>query len=99
MPRYSRLAASRLGRLVRLTFFAPRRRASSIAARLSASPIPLPRAVLVDHDVFDPRLEPGRDAVERERQAADDPTTEARHEQDGVGRGEDVGELIGGRGR
>ena len=41
---YSRLAASRDGRLVRLTSLAPRRRASSSAARLSASPTPWPRA-------------------------------------------------------
>ena len=53
--------ASRDGRLVRSTSLAPRRRASSSAARLSASPMPWPRAPLVDDDVLDPRLQPGRD--------------------------------------
>ena len=77
-----RLAA---GRLVRLTFFAPRRRASSIAARLSTSPIAAAARVLVDDDVFDPRLQPGRDAVRTRASAADDPTIEPGHEQHRVG--------------
>ena len=60
---------------------------------------PVATCLVVDHDVFDPRLEPGGDAIERESQAADDAAVEPRHEQDRVGRVDDRGQLLGRRGR
>ena len=84
---------------MRLTCFAPRRRASSSGGPAERLADPVATRLVVDDDVFDPRLEPGRDAIERERQAADDPAVEPRHEQDGVGRVDDLGQLVGGRGR
>ena len=81
------------GRLVRLTSLAPRRRASSSAARLSASPMPWPPGRRVDDDVLDPRLQAGRDAVEGQRERADDAPVEAGEEQLAVRRVDDRREL------
>ena len=69
---------------------APRRRASSIAASLSAAPIAAAAGGTVDDDVVDPRLEAGGDAVEGEGQAADDGTVDAGDEQHAVGVVDDV---------
>ena len=64
----------------------------------SATPQQLADAVtacrLVDHDVFDPRLQPGGDAVEDEGEAAHDAALEASDEQHRLGVVGDEAQLV-----
>ena len=87
---YRRLRGlARTGGDVRLTSFDPR------AARLVERGLvqrladPVTAGRLVDDDVFDPRLQSGRDHVEGQRQAADHRPVERREEQHAVGVADD----------
>ena len=78
---------------------APRRRASSRAARLSASPTPWPRASPSTTTSSIHALQSSRQRVHRQRQAADDLAVDAGDEQGAVRIADDRLQAVAARGR